>query len=149
MTDMKYTPQRGGPESMNDRQIPWTEQIAKHRPRAPIRRLSASEETRSFGNSAGRQQSAFADGTLEGYEGSAKLFGFPAAVTQSAKISDALELDLEAEPIEDKNGASTFVGRGSNNNILKARSMGEIPLSFRWNTMLTLISVARRLSKPV
>ncbi|KAL8719416.1 MAG: hypothetical protein Q9225_003581 [Loekoesia sp. 1 TL-2023] len=121
MTDMTYTPQRGGSESMNDRQIPWTEQIARHRPRAPIRRLSASEEIRPFRNSARRQQSAFADGTPdEDYErrneGSAKFFGFPAAVTQSAKMSDALELDLEVDPIEDKIGASTFVDGGSNIN---------------------------------
>ncbi|KAL9593848.1 MAG: hypothetical protein Q9219_007357 [cf. Caloplaca sp. 3 TL-2023] len=46
MRDAKCTPRRARPESMNDRQVPWTEEVARHRPRAPVRRLSASEETR-------------------------------------------------------------------------------------------------------
>ncbi|KAL8948210.1 MAG: hypothetical protein Q9222_005585 [Ikaeria aurantiellina] len=42
-----YTPQRSVPDSNLGQQLPWTEKVARSRAKAPVRRLSAGEETRS------------------------------------------------------------------------------------------------------
>ena len=111
------TPRRHEADTMQDRQIPWTEQIARHRPRAPIRRLSASEESGPFRSFAQQQQPAFTnrirnDEYKAVSENDRKHSSFPASTSRPTKISDALELDPGSGSFG-PNRASTFPDNGS------------------------------------
>lgn len=95
---MAYTPQRGTAETDNEQPIPWTEQVARSRARAPIRRLSASDEPRAFQSTAQREQRIFMDGLPdEGHPwrgGNERgFFGLPSPVTQNAGMADAMNSD--------------------------------------------------------
>ncbi|KAL8937324.1 MAG: hypothetical protein Q9216_004482 [Gyalolechia sp. 2 TL-2023] len=121
MATATYTPRRGDPKSMNDQAIPWTEQIARHRPKAPTRRLSASEEIRPSRHHVRRQGSAVTDGWREkdrhkGDDNSANFFGFSGTTKRPARMSDA------SSPFKKMNSTSIFTDDGSNVGLGKASS---------------------------
>ncbi|KAI4176006.1 MAG: hypothetical protein LQ343_001288 [Gyalolechia ehrenbergii] len=127
MTTVTYTPQRGDSGSMNDQAIPWTEQIARHRPKAPTRRLSASEEVRSSQNTTRRQRSAVTGGLREkerekDMENSVNIFGFSALANRPARMSDVLKRTPGLGPFKNTDGASTFTNGESNIDFGKASS---------------------------
>ncbi|KAL9026063.1 MAG: hypothetical protein Q9196_005217 [Gyalolechia fulgens] len=132
MNTATYTPRRGASESSDDRAIPWTEQVARHRPKAPTRRLSATEEIRPSRNTTRRQRSAVIGRLLEkdrdrGEDDSADNFGFSAVANRPARMSDTLELIPGPDRFRNTNGSSIFTDGGSNINFGKAR--GSMSLS--------------------
>ena len=86
---------------IEDQNILWTERVARARPTAPVRRLSASQEPRLYARSEAaarsRVENSWEDqshvtGSRDS-DGTA-FFGFPTTITQRAENLDDLEPEL-------------------------------------------------------
>ncbi|KAL8814931.1 MAG: hypothetical protein Q9223_005892, partial [Gallowayella weberi] len=87
------TPQGDQPDSVNDHQIVWTERVAHSRPRAPVRRFSASEEIDSRPDTAQLQQSGLRDNIHDPedqkkHDNEVRFFGIPTPITQDTGDSE-------------------------------------------------------------
>ncbi|KAL8724862.1 MAG: hypothetical protein Q9181_006643, partial [Wetmoreana brouardii] len=93
-----YTPRRRGTKYTEDQQIPWTELVARSRAKAPVRRLSASEESRSFRSSINPPQGTFGEHWrskrhLKEGANAATFFGFPTIITPQPHLPGEFDLD--------------------------------------------------------
>ncbi|KAL8773642.1 MAG: hypothetical protein Q9209_001408 [Squamulea sp. 1 TL-2023] len=93
------TPRRGVLKSSNEHPLAWTERVARSRPRAPVRRLSASEEAGSRQNHA-PSPLAVTDRALDADNQGRDIkevgsFGFPIPIIPYPRASNSIDLSNE------------------------------------------------------
>ncbi|KAL8730882.1 MAG: hypothetical protein Q9166_003809 [cf. Caloplaca sp. 2 TL-2023] len=101
-TSFAHTPRRRLSKTAHDNQLAWTESVARCRPRAPVRRFSASEEVGFCEDAIQFQQPASVDdGQLGNRNGrddkEVRFFGLPAPITPLF-AGDSDLMDLSHEP---------------------------------------------------
>ncbi|KAL8690475.1 MAG: hypothetical protein Q9218_004084 [Villophora microphyllina] len=132
--EMIHTPQRPKAKQRDDQQMPWTEQVARGRAKAPVRRLSAGEERRSLRNVSPVQQEELGDEWKKklqsiGQGHTPMRFGLPTSITQQVGLLEDGRPDRDRDEgyVPWSAAAPSFREEDNDNELLEEDELTNFP----------------------